>query len=107
MIIDFEEYGKIVCAALLYKNCIYMSGKGHYAIFPMESIGILRNAKQGFVTENGYFVNRGIALQIAKHFNQIDTKYLPKDVLMSEDLKKENIKILKYIDEYKYKKDNE
>lgn len=44
MDIDFEEYGRIICAALLHDECIYMSKKGHYAIFPMEPIGVLRNA---------------------------------------------------------------
>ena len=39
---DYEVYGKIVCAALLHNNCIYMSYKGHWAIFPMEPIGVLR-----------------------------------------------------------------
>ena len=48
MKIRLDEYGKIICAALLYDNCIYMSKKGHYAIFPMEEIGVLRNAIQGF-----------------------------------------------------------
>lgn len=107
MIVNFEEYGKIVCAALLYGNCIYISRKGHYAIFPMEPIGVLRNCEQGFVTENGFFVDRKIALYIAEYFNQINIKHLPKDVLMSEDLKKDNIKILKYNKNYTYKKDNE
>ena len=70
-------------------------------------IGILRNCEQGFVTENGYFVDRKIALHIAEYFNQIDSKYFPKNILMSEDLKTEDKKILKYIKEYTYKKDNE
>lgn len=107
MKIDFEEYGKIICAALLYNNCIYISGRGHYAIFPMEPMGVLKKAKQGFVTENGYFVDRKTALHVAQYFNQIDNKYLPKDILMSEDLKKEDKKILKYIKEFTYKSDNE
>ena len=107
MEIDYEEYGKIICAALLHNNCIYMSKKGHYAIFTMEPIGTLRNCEQGFVTENGYFVDRKIALHIAEYFNQIDSKYFPKNILMSEDLKTEDKKILKYIKEYTYKKDNE
>ena len=106
MLIDFEKYGRIVCAALLYNNCIYMSEKGHCAIFPMEPIGVLRNALQGFVTENGYFVNRDEGLLIAKHFNQICIKHQPLNILLSEDLKKEERKVLKYINKYKYKKDN-
>ena len=103
---DYEEYGRIVCAALLHNNCIYMSKKGHYAIFPMEPIGVLRKAKQGFVTENGYFVDRETGLSIAEYFNQINTKYKPTDRLLSEDLKKENLKILKRVKSYSYKEDN-
>ena len=106
MNIDFNKYGRIVCAALFHNNCIYMSKKGHYAIFYMEPIGVLRKAVQGFVTENGYFVDRKTGLSIAKHFNQIDNKYPPIDKLLSEDLKKEDIKILKYIKDFTYKKDN-
>ena len=99
---DCEEYGRIVCAALLHNNCIYMSKKGHYAIFPMEPIGVLRKAKQGFVTENGYFVDRKLGLSIAEYFNQINTKYFPKEILVSEDLKKENLKVLKHVKDYRY-----
>ena len=105
MIILFnpEKYGRIVAAALLHGNCIYFSDKGHHTIFPMEKLGILRCATQGFVTENGYFVSRKVALYIAEYFNQIDKKYHPLDELLSEDLKKENIKVKKYINEYSYK----
>ena len=106
MSIDYEKYGRIVCAALLHNNCIYMSKKGHYAIFPMEAIGVLRKATQGFVTENGYFVDREAGLSIAEYFNQINTKYPPPDRLLSEDLKKENLKILKRVKSYSYKEDN-
>ena len=106
MTIDCEEYGRIVCAALLHNNCIYMSKKGHYAIFPMEPIGVLRKAKQGFVTENVFFVDRETGLSIAEYFNQINIKYPPTDRLLSEDLKKENLKVLKRIKKYSYKEDN-
>ena len=106
MTIDYEKYGRVICAALLYNDCIYMSKKGHYAIFPMEPIGVLRNAIQGFVTENGYFVNRELGLSIAEYFNQINIKHPPIDKLLSEDLKKENLKILKRIKSYSYKEDN-
>ena len=47
MIIDPKKYGRIVCAALLHDNCIYMGKEGHHVIFPMEPIGVLRCAKQG------------------------------------------------------------
>lgn len=106
MDINFEEYGQIICAALLHDECIYMSKKGHYAIFPMEPIGVLRNAIQGFVTENGYFVTRNLGLSIAIYFNQIDIKHPPIDSLLSEDLKKEKLKILKQIKKYSYKESN-
>ena len=106
MDINFEEYGRIICAALLHDECIYMSKKGHYAIFPMEPIGVLRNAIQGFVTENGYFVTRNLGLSIAIYFNQIDIKHPPIDSLLSEDLKKEKLKILKRSKKYSYKESN-
>lgn len=103
MTINPKVYGRIVCAALLHNNCIYMGKEGHHVIFSMEPLGVLRCAKQGFVTEYGYFVDREIGLQIAMYFNQINIKYNPKDKLVSEDLKKDNIKVLKYIKEYTYK----
>ena len=106
MDIDFEEYGRIICAALLHDECIYMSKKGHYAIFHMEPIGVLRNAIQGFVTENVYFVTRNLGLSIAIYFNQIDIKHPPIDSLLSEDLKKEKLKILKRVKKYSYKESN-
>lgn len=101
--IDYEKYGRVVCAALLHNNCIYTSKLGHYAIFPMEPIGVLKKAKQGFVTENGYFVDRELGLLIAKKYNQIEIKHSPLDQLMSEDLRKEEIKVLKYKKEYTYR----
>ena len=105
MTIDYDKYGKIICAALLHNNCIYMSKKGHHAIFPMEPIGVLRNAVQGFVTENGYFVDREIGLSIAEYFNQINIKYPPIDRLLSEDLKKDNSRVLRRVKDYSYKED--
>lgn len=101
-----EEYGRVICAALLHNDCIYMSDIGHYAIFPMEPIGVLRNSLQGFVTENGFFVDRKEGLYIAKYFNQIDIKHNPQDCLLSEDLKKEDLKVLKHVKGYSYKKDD-
>jgi len=98
-----EIYGRVVCAALFHNNCIYMSKGGHGSIYPMEPLGVLRLAKQGFVTENGYFVDREIGLHLAKYFNQINIKHNPIDELLSEDLKKENLKVLKYQKNYSYK----
>ena len=106
MKINFEQYGKVVCAALLHNNCIYMSTKGHHAIFPMEPIGVLRKAQQGFVTEKGFFVDRNIGLLIAEHYHQIESKYPPTDRLVSEDLNKEKRKVLEYRKEYTYKGNN-
>lgn len=100
---DPEFYGKIVSAALLHNNCIYMGKEGHHVIFPMEPLGVLRCAKQGFVTENGYFVDREVGLLIANYYDQINVKYNPMDKLVSEDLKKEDIKVLKYVKGYSYK----
>ena len=102
MIESMGEYGKIVCAALLHNNCIYMARNGHHELFPMEPIGVLRCASQGFVTENGYFVDRTLALKIATFYDQINNKYNPIDKLLSEDLKKENLRVRKR-KEYLYK----
>ena len=101
--LDPEEYGRIVSPALLHDNTIYFTGFGHHTIFPMEKKGVLRCATQGFVTENGYFVNREDALYIAKYYNQIgEIKYPPLDFLLSEDLKKEKIKIRQFNERYLY-----
>lgn len=96
-------YGRIVCAALLNNNCIYMGREGHHVIFSMEPLGVLRCAKQGFVTEYGYFVDRELGLYIAKYYDQINIKYDPKNELLSEDLKKDDLKVLKYVKKYLYK----
>ena len=97
-----EKYGKIVYPAILYNDCIYMSYKGHYDILTMEEIGVLKKGQQGFVTENGYFVDRELGLSIARYYEQIEYKYNPKDKLLSEDLKRENNKILSFQKKYKY-----
>ena len=101
--IEYEKYGRVVCAALLHDDCIYSSYLGHYAIFPMEQIGVLRNAKQGFLTENGFFVDRILGLEIAKYYDQIDYKYPPLSSLNSEDLRKDNLQVLKRVKKYSYK----
>ena len=98
-----EKYGRIVCAALLNNGCIYMGREGHYIIFPMEPIGVLRCATQGFVTENGYFVERELGLQIATYYDQIEHKYNPLDKLVSEDLKKQNLQVKQTQAGYSYK----
>lgn len=78
-------YGKIICAALLKDNIIY-KGKTHAECFLQRPKGELRNAKQGFITEKGKFVNRKLGLKIAKHYNQIKHKNPPEDMLFSEDI---------------------
>ena len=103
MNVNPESYGRIVSAALLQDNCIYIGREGHHAIFTMEPLGVLKSAKQGFVTEYGYFINRETALYIAEYFDQVDTKYNPQDKLVSEDLKKEDLKVLRYVKKYSYK----
>lgn len=100
---DPDLYGRIVCAALLHNDCIYMGRAGHHVIFPMEPLGVLRCAKQGFVTEYGYFVDRVTGLVIAEYYDQIWHKHSPKDKLMSEDIRKEGLDILVYRNEYSYK----
>lgn len=99
---DPLKYGRVVSAALLKDNNIYISNKGHYDIFIMEPLGVLRQAKQGFVTEYGYFVDRELGLYIAAYYNQIENKYPPQDRLLSEDLKKEPLKVLKHLKKYNY-----
>lgn len=83
--IIFNMYGPIKCAALRNNNRIY-EGKTHAECFLQEPKGILRNAEQGFITENNLFVDRKFGLMIAKYFNQIKIKHIPTDVLLSEDL---------------------
>ena len=101
---NYEEYGRVVATALLKDNTIYYSYKGHYDIFTMEPIGVLRKATQGFITENGFFVDRTLGLKIAEYYDQIENKYPPLYGLNSEDLKKENIKVLKHINNMNYRK---
>lgn len=104
---NLNDYGKIVCASIIKDKKIYMSYKGHHMIFKMEPIGYLRNEQQGFVTENGYFVDRKLALLIAQHFNQINYKHNPYNELNSEDLKQEKLKLLTKQNNYSYiSKDN-
>ena len=80
-----SKYGKITHSALRKNKMIYI-GKRHSDIFLQAPMGELRNAEQGFLTENHKFVNRKVGLKIAKHYNQIINKTPPKDVLFSEDM---------------------
>lgn len=85
------KFGKIVNAALFHNNEIYV-GKTHSECFIQKPKGVLINAEQGFVTEKNKFVDRKVALCIAKFYKQIKYKHPPYDILMSEDLmyRKEN-----------------
>ena len=80
-----HKYGKVVQAALRKNNEIYV-GKTNSDCFKQRPIGELRGAEQGFITEKDYFVNRKIALRIARHYKQFKYKHPPFDELMSEDL---------------------
>ncbi len=100
--LDYNLYGKIVCAALLKDNKIYYTFKNHGTIFTLEEKGVLRNSIQGFITEKGYFVDRKVGLEIAFHYNQIEYKHSGLNELFSEDLKQENNQVLVYQKKYKY-----
>ena len=80
-----KRYGKIIASALRKDNRIY-TGKTHADCFIQEPLGVLRNAEQGFLTDNNVFVNRVMALKIAKHYKQIKHKHTPYNQLLSEDL---------------------
>lgn len=100
--LDYDLYGKIVCAALLKDNKIYYTFKNHGTIFTLEEKGVLRNSIQGFITEKGYFVERVLGLEIAKYYDQIKFKHQPENELFSEDLKQQNNQVLVYQKKYKY-----
>lgn len=99
---QFIEYGKIISSALLHNNTIYYTYMSHGTIFALEEKGVLKHAIQGFITENGYFVDRILGLEIARYYNQIEYKHMPLNELFSEDLKKEYIPVKTYQKEYKY-----
>ena len=100
--LDYNLYGKIVCAVLLKDNKIYYTFKNHGTIFTLEEKGVLRNSIQGFITEKGYFVDRKVGLVIAFHHNQTEYKHSGLNELFSEDLKQENNQVLVYQKKYKY-----
>lgn len=78
-------FGKIKCAALKKNHKIYY-GKTHSDCFIQAPKGVLVDAEQGFLTDKGKFVNRKLALRIARHYNQIKFKHPPLDKLLSEDI---------------------
>jgi hypothetical protein len=76
----------INCAAIKQGSSIYI-GQSHSEIFSNTfPLGCLRNAEQGFVTDDGVFVNRAEALVIALQCNQIKHKHGSPSELYSEDL---------------------
>lgn len=80
-----KKYGRIIASALRNTDKVY-KGKTHADCFVQEPKGVLKCAEQGFLTDNGVFVDRKQALKIAKHYKQIKKKHPPKNILMSEDL---------------------
>lgn len=80
-----NKYGRIKASAVRHNGFVYM-GETHADCFIQRPKGELRNAEQGFVTDNGLYVDREKALCIAEYFNQIKYKHPPLDKLLSEDL---------------------
>ena len=83
-----KRYGRVLCAAIRNSKKLYR-GRTHAECFVQEPKGVLRCAEQGFITERNKFVDRYVALKIARHYNQIQFKHPPKNMLYSEDLKEE------------------
>lgn len=85
-----KRHGKIKSSAVKLNNVIY-TGRHHIDCFVLMlqnykiSQEEVMKAEQGFLTENGFFVNREQALEIAKHFNQIKVKHPSENELYSED----------------------
>lgn len=78
---------RIVSAAILINDQIVL-GKRHCDCFlKMFELGLPKfGAVQGFVDQDGVFVDRVEACVIAKAADQIIKKHGPSDVLFSEDI---------------------
>jgi len=76
---------RIKCAAVRKYFLLY-EGESHAQI-GKDHPGILKNSVQGFVTEDGLFYGRSVALDIAKEAGQIVKKHGNSKLLFSEDLK--------------------
>jgi hypothetical protein len=74
---------RIKCAAIHDRQGVIWEGKNHSDCYK-NSYPNAKGAKQGFVTENGLFVGRIVAAEIAFKAGQIKKR---KDCLFSEDLK--------------------
>lgn len=80
----------IILAAIKKDNIVYV-GKNHAECFTQEPKGALRDAEQGFVTDDGDFLDRTQALEYAYSNHQISKElYLERkqslNELFSEDL---------------------
>jgi hypothetical protein len=77
-------------AAIRKDGIIYIGHRHPHCIRVMVecrvSKPVTKDAEQGFVTDEGVFVDRQEALKIAIENNQIITKHGAKDELYSEDL---------------------
>ena len=88
-----EKIGKecIVKAAIQIDFSVFnefplvITGKNHSECL----IKLKHKTHQGFLTSSGKFVDRKKALKIALNANQIINKHNPKNLLLSEDLKKD------------------
>lgn len=73
----------IVNAAILKDGIIY-TGRRHHLIIQLYPPNFFHNCEQGFVTDDGKFVDREEGLKIAIECNQLINE--PRAELFSEDL---------------------
>jgi hypothetical protein len=87
---------RIKCAAIKLDGTIYL-GKSHFEIVKiLVKLGLCERypggVNQGFVTENGAYVGRKVALQIAIMSGQVvEGKTINKRKLFSEDLRRNDV----------------
>ena len=77
---------KMIKESALRLNGKVYTGRRHCDIFKQEPIGVLCNAEQGFITDDGIYLDRYEALTVASKCNQLIYKHPPYDRLLSEDL---------------------
>jgi hypothetical protein len=81
---------KIAHAAIKKDGIVYVGKRHHNCIRTMADCGlslpVTKGAIQGFVTDEGAFVDRKEAFVIASNANQIIEKHGGKDELYSEDI---------------------
>jgi len=74
-------------AAIRKDSIVYVGYRHHNCIAVMVECGITsRDSIQGFVDNDGVFLDRYEALLVAMDAKQIIKKHSPKDRLTSEDL---------------------